>query len=382
MCDERAEARLALPPVEVLGERGAFDRERDLRGERLERVDELARGRRSVVATTAARASRREPRAAEQSRCSPSSRSSSASPDRRGRSATGRAASGCRLRSSQLLGSRGDGPALSVAARGGELCAVVGDENETHGALAAEQRLRRMDGGAAHAVAPARATSSTPACRSASSRAACRSSWRTSPAMRATTSRNRIAEATMTTRTSGLPNSSAKRMPGAIRHAMREQAQPQRRQTRADVRRRLLEGAHRRVQRGCAPQDVVGDPADVEAELMVVGVRRAARRCTRSRRRAARRCWRRAGRRPARACRRRPRAGSPRRGAGCLRADRRSRRPWRAARARRDGCSARRGSPRRGARTRRSGSARRSRPHDPVGFRRRTSSSSPPTRAG
>ena len=41
--DERAEARLAPPAVEVLGERRSLDGERDLGGERLERVEELAR---------------------------------------------------------------------------------------------------------------------------------------------------------------------------------------------------------------------------------------------------------------------------------------------------------------------------------------------------
>src|SRR5205807_1169440 len=51
---------------------------------------------------------------------------------------------------------------------------------------------------------PAEATSSAPASRSASSRETARSSWRTRPAIRKTTSRKSTAEATMTTRTSGL----------------------------------------------------------------------------------------------------------------------------------------------------------------------------------
>ena len=53
---------------------------------------------------------------------------------------------------------------------------------------------------------PAAATSSTPALRSASSRVAARSSWRTRPAMRATTSRNSSADATISTSRSGSSN--------------------------------------------------------------------------------------------------------------------------------------------------------------------------------
>ena len=143
-----------------------------------------------------------------------------------------------------------------------------------------------------------------------------------------------------------------------------EEAQPQRRQTRPDIRRRLVESAHRRVQRGCSPQDVVGDPTDVEAELMVVAVdeQGVGVRAVDDEQRDDAGDEQVEGRRAL--ARRRPRAESPRRGAGCLRADRRSTHSWRAARARTDGCSARRGSPTRGAQTRRSGSARRCLPHD------------------
>ena len=40
-----------------------------------------------------------------------------------------------------------------VAARGGKLCTVGGEQNQTNGAFGSEQRLRRMDSGAANAVA-------------------------------------------------------------------------------------------------------------------------------------------------------------------------------------------------------------------------------------
>ena len=43
--DERAEACFALAPVQVGGQRGAFDGQRDLCGERTERVDEITRHR-------------------------------------------------------------------------------------------------------------------------------------------------------------------------------------------------------------------------------------------------------------------------------------------------------------------------------------------------
>ena len=50
----------------------------------------------------------------------------------------------------------------------------------------------------------------------------------------------------------------------------REQAEPRRREARPGVLCRLLEGPHRRVQRGGAPEHEVGDPARVVEELVVV----------------------------------------------------------------------------------------------------------------
>ena len=65
--DERAEARLAAPPVDLLGERDAVERERDLRGERPQRgldrrggppgpghTSRFGAPRRGVISTTAA----------------------------------------------------------------------------------------------------------------------------------------------------------------------------------------------------------------------------------------------------------------------------------------------------------------------------------------
>ena len=112
-----------------------------------------------------------------------------------------------------------------------------------------------------------------------------------------------------------------------------EQDEPQRRQARVAVRGRRLELAHRRVQRGRAPQEVEAEPADVEPDLAVVGARERDQAVGEvgdeqgddARRRAGRT---RAGARP---CRRR--AGSRRRAAGCRRSGRRSRRAWRRSRA-------------------------------------------------
>ena len=66
---------------------------------------------------------------------------------------------------------------------------------------------------------PAAPTSSAPAARRVRSRETIRSSCRTSPAILVTTRRKRTAEATISTRTSGLPTDWAKRIEGAIRHA-------------------------------------------------------------------------------------------------------------------------------------------------------------------
>ena len=116
---------------------------------------------------------------------------------------------------------------------------------------------------------PAAATSSTPAPRSASSRVAVLSSLRTRPAIRLTTSRKSTADATTSTRTSGLSICWAKRMQGAIRHAPREEPEAHRCQARARSERRLLERPHGGVQGGRTPEQVVGDPADVVDQLVV-----------------------------------------------------------------------------------------------------------------
>ena len=52
-----------------------------------------------------------------------------------------------------------------------------------------------------------------------------------------------------------------------------EQPEAERSETRARVERRLFERAHRGVERGRAPEEVEGNPADVVAELMVVRLR-------------------------------------------------------------------------------------------------------------
>ena len=145
-----------------------------------------------------------------------------------------------------------------------------------------------------------------------------------------------------------------------------------------------IERAHRRVQRGRAPQQVVGDPADVVDQLVVVGAVRSAA-CRRSRWRAAQTMLREeqvegglalAGvdgqaDRPPRAAARRP-------------AGRRSRRLARAPRRRERACRARSGRPTRAAPTPSvrisasisAGAVAR------CGLRRRTSSSRPTISAG
>ena len=74
--DERAEARLALAAVEVLGERRSLDGERDLRGERLERVDELARDPTGEQRTSRPRAASRRCSGRKSTAYPPSRRSS------------------------------------------------------------------------------------------------------------------------------------------------------------------------------------------------------------------------------------------------------------------------------------------------------------------
>ena len=233
-------------------------------------------------------------------------------------------------------------------------CALVApdqDETDAHRLLDEGARRPRWQ-----PRAPARARRRRPARRpracSASSRAAARSSWRTRPTMRATTSRKRTAEAKMSTSRSVSPNACQTRTPGAIRHAPVSSVEPHRGQPRAGLERGLLERPHRGVQRGRAPEQVEGDPADVVAELVVVRPREQRVVVRGVDGEQARRCCRRGGRRPARASRCRPRGGSRRREAGCRRADRRPTRPSRARSGRRGGCSGRRGRPTRAARCR------------------------------
>ena len=96
-------------------------------------------------------------------------------------------------------------------------------------------------------------------------------------------------------------------------------------QPRPRVQRGLFERAHGRMQRGRTPEEVVGDPADVVGELVVVGVREQRKRVGRVDREQRDDARRRGGRRPALACPCRPQDARRRQAGGCRRAGRRPR---------------------------------------------------------
>ena len=138
-------------------------------------------------------------------------------------------------------------------------------EAATCGALVVQSTSRTLAVGPTIRAVAARASSLTlarptastrarPACRSASSRAVARSSCRTSPAIRSTTSRNRIAEAPITTSRSVLPELLDEVDPRRDQAREREQREARRRESDSGVGRRLLEAPHRRVECRRAPE--------------------------------------------------------------------------------------------------------------------------------
>ena len=91
--------------------------------------------------------------------------------------------------------------------------------------------------------------------------------------MRVTTSRNSTAEATIKHEDVRVSERLVEADARRDQTGAGEQAEPKRREPRARVERRLLERPHRGVERRCAPEQVVGDPAHVVAQLVVVGIR-------------------------------------------------------------------------------------------------------------
>ena len=352
--DERAEPRLALATVEVLRQRGALDGERDLRGERLERVDELARDRSRASRGRAGRASRRGPRAGRSSTSPPSIAELLAHilGQTREPQTCWVGAGGLAQPALGVLRDRPSAVVLRTRRRRPAPSAVEQDEPD------ARRSLRRGHGPPrSRPRSPARGRRRRRARRPRCAQRQLARSRHAPPGERGRPCARRragrgAAEATISTSLSESPNACQARIAGRDQAGAREQPEPERRQARPGLERRLLERAHRGVEGGRAPEQVVGDPADVVAQLVVVGVREQRVGVGGVHGEQARRCSRRGDRRPGRAFPCRPRGGSRRRGAGCRRADRRPRRPSRASSARRGGCSERRGRPTRAGRCR------------------------------
>ena len=174
--------------------------------------------------------------------------------------------------SQEPVGRLRERPFAVLAGRGGDgrAVGVQRDEADVRAAVST-RRLDGRDRGLVDLLAPGRADELDTRARAAPARAsAARSSWRTRPAMRATTRRKRTAEATIRTRTSGLPIAWKKRIARRDQARGGEQGEAERGQARARLERRLLERPHRRVQRRGAPEEVEGDPADVVDQLVVV----------------------------------------------------------------------------------------------------------------
>ena len=330
--DERAEARLAPPAVEVLGQRRSLDGERDLGGERLERVDLLARE--SAIG-----------RAEDE-------QAARLVTDRRAAGAARAAASMPKLGPHGLGQSPRAGPAES-SGDVAEPAVGVSRQRATRtrrrtrprrprrrpsaGARRTRRRLADEQGRTAETAAsltcspPAAATRSTPA---PSQRELAR---RRSLLLAHEAGHARDDEKEQRCRGDDEHEhvGVAPRLPGADsgrdQTGAGEQSEAKRREARARLERRLFERPHRRVERGGAPEQVVRDPADVVDQLVVVRVGEQRVRVGRVDGEQARRCCRSGDRRPARAFPCRRRAGSRRREAGCLRADRRRIQPSRAA---------------------------------------------------
>ena len=271
MLDERAEARLARAAVDLLGQRRALERERDLGGERAQRA---ALGLRRRVGRARRRAARR----------GSSRRGARARATGRGRASAG---------SRELVARRGASARRAAVGRGGEQRAAVAAAIG-HGATAPARRRRRRRASSPSSTQAQRAprrrrrrarTAASSAARSISSRLVAATSAAPARAEHALARdgalllaheaghaqrrRGRTARprrAMMTSRSTSPRRSSLDRPRRPARSATRTVSSARRSGVRRGVAvgRGLLELAHRRVQRGGAPQQVEADPADVE----------------------------------------------------------------------------------------------------------------------
>ena len=232
---KRASLRAA---VDLLGQRRALERERDLGRQRGQAALQRPAGSASRRRSRAARASRRAPRAAAGAwtPTSPGRRSSSSAlADSGAASRTpaaseqrGRGRGRDRPRRAELAVGDDDAVALRQAEPGGH--------SSPASARAAASAARQMS---ARLVA---ATRSAPAALRIRSRATERSCWRTRPAMRATTRANRRIAATLTDEAVvALVDDLQQRHDRRDQRGAGEHHQPQRREARVALRRGPLE---------------------------------------------------------------------------------------------------------------------------------------------
>ena len=294
---ERAEARLALAPVHLLGQRGALERERD--------AGRRATASASTISGESGAGERDDEQAARHRRARPAGARSRV-PHRPGTSS-----SAARVVRSEPTGVE---PAAARACRrprsasSGGVGAAASEHDARSGVSSARgaprrRRRRRLPAARARprAISLARRRRDQ-----RGARAAQRALARDRPLVLADEARRRARsragtatiEAPMITsrsRSPGCPRATSS-IAGAISDAARQEREPQRRSRRSRSGVASLEVAHRRVQRRRAPQQVVADPAGVVDQLVVVGAVEQRVAVGRVRRRAAQHEPRRAGR--------------------------------------------------------------------------------------
>ena len=268
---ERPEPSFALAPVEVLGERCSFHGQRDLGSERLERIDELARGRgRGADDEQSARlVANRQGKEQHRHGVGQAELVLHDLGQRRARNLLARR----RTSAQPAFGLPRDRPGSVPLRRRGDVGAAAAQEDQPDVHRRSHQRLDGGDRGFVHALAPGCGDEVDPG-------ASERELARRRSLLLAHEARHAADDEEEEECRCGDQDELvriAPRLPGpdARRDEARARKEPEakRREPCSWIERRLLQGAHRGVERGSAPEEVVDDPADVVAELVVVRVR-------------------------------------------------------------------------------------------------------------
>ena len=270
MGDQRAETRLALPSMQVLGERGAFDGKRDLRGQGDERVDELSledmrRGQDEEPAALVTRRKRQEEEVPALDDSELAANVLGQTSERNLLAAPGRFAKPRARRFRQL-------PLSGPLRRSCDERDTLSPKHQTDGDLFAGECSDGRYRCRVHLLAPA-GCHELDARRPQGELARGRLFLLSNQAGHAHDDEQEQDCGCRDQHESvRVPERLVEADTGRNQAGPGEESEADWGQPRTRVQRGLFERAHGRMKRGCSPEEVVGDPADVVDELVVVGV--------------------------------------------------------------------------------------------------------------